>query len=879
MTYPRLRGCGPISIDLETFDPRLKTHGPGWATGDGFVAGIAVAAGGFAAYYGLRHEGGGNHDPAVVSKWIEEELSGPELKIGHNLSYDLGWLEREGVTVRGPIFDTMIAEKLINENAVSHSLQAVATKYLGEGKVQEEMEAYLLQHFGRRTVKGELSKVGNSDIKGQIWRAPADIVAAYAVGDVRLPRQIYPLQKKILEAEGTTDVMELEMRLLRILNAMRRRGVAVDVRRAEQLRDEFDARKAAILAQLPGVTGVMNANQIAALFTSAGITCGLTPTGKPSVTHAFLQTVRHDYARMILEARELEKLSNTFIKSYIIEGNHDGRIHASFNQLGARTGRMSCVAAWTEVDTPRGKREIQHLRVGDYVYTHRERWRRVTHTWIKGIDNMLKLSFSDGQSLVCTRDHKLLTTAGWKKVGEIYERFKEVGKPAGEYSGLSEHLSEGLNDGGENRVGVRNDVSQRPPHFEESSDAGGAARLLFVEQVAGAETDKWNEGEKQRATSQLEGGLPDEGRLLHDTRPSRGQDTSSSFCVYGSDGIVSHPDGHGDTSHRRRPEQQCAGQFGFGHEEGAQNYSFPSATGAGFVTIEEIDCVGDFEVYDITVEEDESYAACGVFSHNSSNPNLQNIPARTETGSVLREMFVPDDGCDFFSADFSQVEYRILAHDAYESELEGADAVVRRYQEDPDVDYHQIVADMTGLTRKQAKTINFACAYGAGPDKIAEQMGVPRGEADRVLGIYHDKAPFLRPLARSATNIALRERWIGTFSGRRRHYNLWERDGVIYHQPVPRAKLAFTHAALNSRIQGSAADVMKYAVVAMEDAGVLDVINVSLLVHDEAAGSVPKTKEGQEALKEMVNVMENTTQLSVPLRVDCNTGKNWGDAK
>lgn len=604
MTFPALRGRGPICVDVETRDPSLKTRGPGWAYGQGYIAGVAVATEGRSHYFGLRHEGGGNHNPQDVLAWLREELSGPELKIGHNLSYDLGWLQAEGVEVRGPIFCTYIAEKIIDETQLSFSLEAVATKYLQEGKRGQEMERYLVEHFGRRNKDGSLSK--NQNVKGDIWRAPADVVERYAKGDVELPLRFFKDQYRTMEKEETLYIFQMEMQLLRILNQMRRRGVAVNVTRAQQLYDEFEQKKADLMGRLPGVDGIMNANQIARLFDSVGIKYPRTDkTNAPSVTRDVLAKIDHQYAKDILEARELDKLAGTFLQSYVIEGHHQGRLHCSFNQLGAETGRMS-----------------------------------------------------------------------------------------------------------------------------------------------------------------------------------------------------------------------------------------------------------------------------------SSNPNLQNIPARSEAGSVLRELFVPDEGCDFFSADFSQIEFRLLVSDAADAEIAGAGLMADRYNQEADLDFHQMVAEMTGLQRKYAKTITFAAAYGAGPAKIAESMGVDLETGKQILAQYHQKAPFLKGLSELFMRSAIDKGYVTTFLNRRRHYNLWETpDGTIQRKEVPYARRAYTYAALNARIQGSAADIFKDAAVAIHNAGLMDVLNISLFVHDEISGSVPRTKEGAEALKEMQRLMETTNALRVPLLVDCKTGANWGEAK
>ena len=117
-----------IAIDLETKDPRIKTHGPGWPTGNGDVVGIAICYEGFTAYLPFGHEGGGNLDRKIVLNWFEKEIaSHPADKIFYNAAYDVGWIRHLGIELEGRILDAMLAAPLLNENRFSYSLNAVTT--------------------------------------------------------------------------------------------------------------------------------------------------------------------------------------------------------------------------------------------------------------------------------------------------------------------------------------------------------------------------------------------------------------------------------------------------------------------------------------------------------------------------------------------------------------------------------------------------------------------------------------------------------------------------------------------------------------------------------------------------------------------------------
>lgn len=278
-------------------------------------------------------------------------------------------------------------------------------------------------------------------------------------------------------------------------------------------------------------------------------------------------------------------------------------------------------------------------------------------------------------------------------------------------------------------------------------------------------------------------------------------------------------------------------------------------------------------------------AVSGRFS--SSNPNLQFIPVRTDEGKLIREMFEPDDGCRWYKKDWSQVEYRLIVHDAAHLGFAGAAEVVRQYHDDPDTDFHQAVADMTGLSRGSAKTINFGLAYGEGVAKLARQLNLPFQEAEALIKEYHRRAPFIKRLMDMLMGQAARTGEVRTMLNRLRTFNAWELrkwnretrtyDSVILRQRVHGARRAFTHKALNARIQGSAADLMKKAMVDIWESGICDVLGPpQLTVHDELDGSLPPGRKAREALNEGKRLMEHVVPLLVPLKVDMGIGENWG---
>jgi DNA polymerase I-like protein with 3'-5' exonuclease and polymerase domains len=138
--YPDLTNRSVIAVDLETRDPDIKQKGPGWATKNGEVVGIAVAADGFKGYFPIAHEKGPNLDPSMTLKWFAKIMASDADKVCHNASYDIGWCRAMGIKVNGRIIDTMLAGAIIDENRRGYSLNALSAEYLGEVKVETKFK-------------------------------------------------------------------------------------------------------------------------------------------------------------------------------------------------------------------------------------------------------------------------------------------------------------------------------------------------------------------------------------------------------------------------------------------------------------------------------------------------------------------------------------------------------------------------------------------------------------------------------------------------------------------------------------------------------------------------------------------------------------------
>lgn len=281
---------------------------------------------------------------------------------------------------------------------------------------------------------------------------------------------------------------------------------------------------------------------------------------------------------------------------------------------------------------------------------------------------------------------------------------------------------------------------------------------------------------------------------------------------------------------------------------------------------------------------------------SSSHPNLQNIPIRHPVmGPMMRSLFLPEEGMLWGSLDWSQIEYRLLVHYAAITRGVDASAAVDAYRSDANTDFHALASQITGVERKQAKNINFGIVYGMGVSKLSKTLGVSTEEAKAVMRRFHEAAPFMRGMMEAVSNRADQRGEIRTILGRKRRFTLHE---VLPHGEekmlVPQARLeqvlaekppgtrhrrAGTHKALNALLQGSAADLMKAAMVAMWEGGLFDILAPHLTVHDEFNASVPDTSEGREAFEEMRRIMEGTVTLKIPVAASGALGSNWMEAK
>tara|TARA_R100000234_G_scaffold46829_1_gene27998 strand:- start:18312 stop:20216 length:1905 start_codon:yes stop_codon:yes gene_type:complete len=285
------------------------------------------------------------------------------------------------------------------------------------------------------------------------------------------------------------------------------------------------------------------------------------------------------------------------------------------------------------------------------------------------------------------------------------------------------------------------------------------------------------------------------------------------------------------------------------------------------------------------LRKDDTGTRTGRFS--SSSPNLQQIPARDEHwGPLIRSLFIPDEGCDWLRLDYNQQEPRVLVHYAVMRRIRGADLAAEEYKKG-DADFHTLVANMAGIDRKVAKTINLGIMYGMGIFKLSQMLNLEYNEAKVLLEQYHVNVPFIKGLMHEASKAVQYRGEIKTLLGRKRHFDYWvpsDSNLKFPHKEIPLRKKdaeevwpgrplqrAYTHKALNALIQGSSADLTKTAMLAVyNETGEIP----SLQVHDELDFSTSK-----DNMDKIADIMETCMELNVPLKVSRESGKSWGEVK
>jgi DNA polymerase-1 len=266
----------------------------------------------------------------------------------------------------------------------------------------------------------------------------------------------------------------------------------------------------------------------------------------------------------------------------------------------------------------------------------------------------------------------------------------------------------------------------------------------------------------------------------------------------------------------------------------------------------------------------QTQAATGRLS--SSDPNLQNIPIRTELGMRIRAGFIAEHGCLFVGADYSQVELRLLAH------LSGDAELTRGFLEGEDIHtatacgvFGVSPAEVTPELRRRAKVINFGILYGMSPFGLSRELGIGGREARQYIDQYFSRYPGVRDYIEGVKVQARKDGFVRTILGRRRYLRDIDSRNKVMREAAERM-------AINAPIQGSAADIIKLAMIRIDrefrELGMR--ARLVLQVHDELIAEAPDGEAG-ETEKIVRGAMTGAASLSVPLTVALSRGKNWGE--
>ena len=671
------------------------------------------------------------------------QIRGPghPIVIAQNMKMEQKFLLHHHGIEMWPIFDTFASSALIhNGRNKSHKLEMLYLRDLGESQ--------------------ESPPMGGSD-----WGASvlSKTQLDYAAEDVYRLLRLRDVHKERLRQLGLFRVAGIEFNSVLPVVSMELAGLKLDtdkwlaLSRTNKLK--LEALRDELMVSLPHPTGQFG------LFADLGSPWNLDSPDQmlkslwangvdedrlPDTKHLTLALLAAEYPviQRVLNYREISKRLSSFGPEYLKWLNPiTQRIHTNFYSFTG-AGRYACLVAGSLVKTRRGKVAIEKLRPGDEVWTHRGRWRRVKAFLRKGVREVYRVRLSNGETLVCTGTHRLLSSKGaWLHVEDMIDE-----------------------------------------------------------------------------------------------------------CVEELDG----------------ESGSCARQLSSGDSFWTSDVALYAGEGQSFVTVEKVDPCGSAEVYDIAVDEDESYECCGVFSHNSSKPNLQQIPRTAD----YRSCFVPEQGWAFEAADYSQIELRVMAT------LSG-DPVLRAIYvngEDAHIRTASIVKDIpmsavTSTDRTQAKPVNFGLLYGMRAKMFVKYafgnygVAFTQAEAEHFRRKFFEGYKGIEEYHQRTIKEVMPLRMTRNLSGRLRYIEGEKEYNAFFNTPC----------------QGSAADGMKNALAKvyrrLKKFG--DDVKMVHMVHDEITTEVRDDPDlRREVRKELTEGMEEGMSEivpDIPVVADSASGYSWAE--
>lgn len=872
-----------------------------------------------------------------------------------NAKFDAHMLANGGYPIKGKLVDVSVMHALLYEEE-PHGLKDMARVHLNLkwtdfsdtfGKVRSrtcvcggtEASHGPQGNYCKKTSCMQFRQITSLDLLRRAERENPELLVDYAGNDAYgtwklkqlFDRELAEAQTHSLYTDSWPYIHTMydyfyktEVPFTKVLYACERNGLKVNKKYLEDISPAIVKSMEQLRFEINRLTGRIMKTSGPGLAKYFIDECRLTPhkmtsggksgVKKPSIDAKYLTWVAEEYpdenfgkvAKLLIEHGAISKQYSTYIEDMPGRLDANDYVHMKLNQDVARTGRLSCIAAWTPVTTEEGDKPASEVRVGDRVWTHAGRWRSVLRAFTKGWEDMYDVILCNGSVLTCTNSHKLLLACGrWATLKEIAdEHLQGMGHCSDKPNccACSVQVEPGAyNRNYSHQVGdycAQCGPCAEAPHARGGEKGPGEGALLCLEDGQ----QEPNAGKHRHTAPSLEGGVRRRSWLLD--LPAQRQETLRAPCgVHGGTGAVGATCNDGSTPHRQRPQEQLPGQPGTDNEEGASNYPLLAGERLHAVEIKEIIYRGRFEVHDFTIEEDASYASCGVFSHNSSDPNMQNVTTGEKDRFHLRNAFICEPDEDILCADYSQLEMRLLAAAAQEP------AMMEIFQKNWDIHtgnavlvfgipYEEIVEASaiskqvkkgklpeSALTprvwqclnaRADVKNIGFGLNYGMKAKSLAARMDCSVQEAEAKMEQYMAAYPAVRAYFDAAIKEVQENGYAFTLMGRRRNL-----PDILARNNYQRFRAE--RQASNLPIQGTAAEACKLAMTNIYEDGELARkygFKMRLQVHDEIIGTCPKecTDFVKAGIKEW---MEHPfpSDIGVPLTIDIGSADSWGHAK
>lgn len=839
--------------------------------------------------------------------------------IAHNAKYD-------------SIINVMNGIKDENCNFIADTLVMV---HLVDPTLDKQLEKRVAQDFGytKKTFEEILSEKYGSKRKLKWsninWAVMGDellpLLAGYAGEDTYWETRLYHHYKDALDEDAWRIHNKIELPMVKILRDAKIRGVLIDVpllldmgtRAQERLEQAMDN-----IYESAGCTFNLNSpkQKQQVFFDKLKLPIiSYTKSGQPSTDAGSAEQwaeMGYPIGKALVEYSELQKLLSGYINAIPNLVDEHNVLRGDLNSCGTRTGRM-CIEEHQRVMTVGGLKMIKDMKVGDLVYCYdtqgKVRIRKVLNVWNKGNLPLVKVKYmSSGNSatgeILCTPNHSFLTkNRGWvmakdlkrEKVyhlrradtiqgGRIRPRlygthsFMEFEQETikREYfkasSNMCLHHKNGVTtDNSIENLEVLTNKEHAKLHLRERISDGSFVRYdatgTHRDGKKGEESPHYIERGKFSLLRMLfvAGGRPTKVPMDFDTY--KGKCSAKGIVL---DEVCKRFNRRGEYVSKTQVEKvsdmsvrEQQHTLGLGYYRVNELMEYYGVTNHLVLSVKD---AGHGVCYDIEVEEFNNFICEELCVHNSSsNPNLQNQPNNHDF--PVRDAFIPRPGYVFVNYDYSQLELRVMAHMSKDKKFTEMFLAGR--------DPHGEVAASLGITRKRAKVANFGVLYGLGIPNFARQFDVPEEEAKDIIDDYHATYDGFARWKTATENFAKKNGYVKNLFGRKRI--LSEAAKNPYSGTVDKRKyFGELRQSVNSIIQGTGADIVKLATIAMckeFERRQLDA-HFLLQVHDEVLIEA-RIDQMFEIEKVVIDCMQNTVKLDVPLIADGKILAKWGEMK